>query len=81
MLCRARSARTAGCHDSAGGDQVHEARSGLGDPTGACQQGCGTTVKTDQRGVHRPQGSGCDIAATGDTIPGNDTKTTRVKVT
>ena len=30
--------------------------------------GCGTTVKTDQRGVHRPQGSGCDIGAyeTGD---------------
>jgi len=25
--------------------------------------GCGTTIKTDQRGVHRPQGLGCDIGA------------------
>jgi hypothetical protein len=25
--------------------------------------GCGTTVSTDQRGVSRPQGSGCDIGA------------------
>jgi CSLREA domain-containing protein len=25
--------------------------------------GCGTTVTTDQRGVKRPQGSGCDIGA------------------
>jgi uncharacterized repeat protein (TIGR01451 family) len=25
--------------------------------------GCGTTVTTDQRGVARPQGSGCDIGA------------------
>ena len=24
---------------------------------------CGTTVKTDQRGVERPQGTGCDIGA------------------
>ena len=30
--------------------------------------GCGSTIKTDQRGVSRPQGSGCDIGAyeTGD---------------
>ena len=35
-------------------------------PAGA--NGCGTTIKTDQRGVHRPQGTGCDIGAyeTGD---------------
>src|SRR5205809_276886 len=25
--------------------------------------GCGTTITTDQRGVSRPQGSGCDIGA------------------
>ena len=25
--------------------------------------GCGTEVKTDQRGVKRPQGSGCDTGA------------------
>jgi hypothetical protein len=25
--------------------------------------GCGTSVSTDQRGVSRPQGSGCDIGA------------------
>ena len=25
--------------------------------------GCGTTITTDQRGVNRPQGSGCDIGA------------------
>jgi hypothetical protein len=25
--------------------------------------GCGTTISTDQRGVSRPQGSGCDIGA------------------
>jgi hypothetical protein len=34
--------------------------------------GCGTTVTTDQRGVSRPQGPGCDIGAfelRGDTTP------------
>jgi hypothetical protein len=34
--------------------------------------GCGTTITTDQRGVSRPQGSGCDIGAfelAGDTTP------------
>jgi hypothetical protein len=25
--------------------------------------GCGTEIKTDQRGVKRPQGPGCDIGA------------------
>jgi uncharacterized repeat protein (TIGR01451 family)/CSLREA domain-containing protein len=30
-------------------------------PVGA--NGCGTTITTDQRGVSRPQGSGCDIGA------------------
>jgi uncharacterized repeat protein (TIGR01451 family) len=30
-------------------------------PTGT--NGCGTTITTDQRGVARPQGSGCDIGA------------------
>jgi hypothetical protein len=25
--------------------------------------GCGTEIKTDQRGVKRPQGKGCDIGA------------------
>jgi hypothetical protein len=25
--------------------------------------GCGTTVAADQRGVARPQGSGCDVGA------------------
>jgi CSLREA domain-containing protein len=27
------------------------------------ENGCGTDIKTDQRGVSRPQGSGCDIGA------------------
>lgn len=27
--------------------------------------GCGTVIKSDQRGVHRPQGSGCDIGGYG----------------
>jgi Right handed beta helix region len=30
-------------------------------PVGA--NGCGTTITTDQRGISRPQGSGCDIGA------------------
>jgi uncharacterized repeat protein (TIGR01451 family) len=30
-------------------------------PSGA--NGCGTTITTDQRGVSRPQGAGCDIGA------------------
>ena len=38
------------------------------DAVPAGTNGCGTTIKTDQRGAHRPQGSGCDIGAyeTGD---------------
>ena len=31
--------------------------------------GCGTTVSTDQRGVSRPQGSGCDIGAYERVVP------------
>jgi hypothetical protein len=33
------------------------------DAIGAGVNGCGTTLTTDQRGVVRPQGSGCDIGA------------------
>jgi uncharacterized repeat protein (TIGR01451 family) len=33
------------------------------DPIPTAVNGCGTTITTDQRGVTRPQGSGCDIGA------------------
>ena len=44
------------------------ATSPVADAIPAGTNGCGTTIKTDQRGVHRPQGPGCDIGAyeTGD---------------
>jgi Putative pectate lyase-like adhesive domain len=32
-------------------------------PTGSCQADGAAGVTTDQRGIHRPQGSGCDIGA------------------
>jgi uncharacterized repeat protein (TIGR01451 family)/CSLREA domain-containing protein len=34
--------------------------------------GCGTTITTDQRGISRPQGSGCDIGALEFVQPGAD---------
>ena len=35
-------------------------------PAGA--NGCGTTITTDQRGVTRPVGSGCDVGAFEDAL-------------
>ncbi|MET0421527.1 MAG: choice-of-anchor Q domain-containing protein, partial [Acidimicrobiia bacterium] len=32
-------------------------------PSGDCQDGIGTGVTTDQRGITRPQGVGCDVGA------------------
>jgi uncharacterized repeat protein (TIGR01451 family)/CSLREA domain-containing protein len=39
--------------------------------------GCGTTITTDQRGVSRPQGSGCDIGAFELVKPGADLAITK----
>ncbi len=39
--------------------------------------GCGTTITTDQRGVNRPQGSGCDIGAFELVQPGADLAITK----
>jgi uncharacterized repeat protein (TIGR01451 family) len=39
--------------------------------------GCGTTIMTDQRGVGRPQGAGCDIGAFEFVPPGADLSITK----
>jgi uncharacterized repeat protein (TIGR01451 family) len=39
--------------------------------------GCGTTITTDQRGVSRPQGSGCDVGAFELVPPGADLSITK----
>ncbi len=39
--------------------------------------GCGTTITTDQRGVTRPQGAGCDIGAFEVVPPGADLSITK----
>jgi uncharacterized repeat protein (TIGR01451 family) len=47
------------------------------DPIPPMANGCGTTITTDQRGVSRPQGAGCDIGAFELVPPGADLSITK----
>jgi uncharacterized repeat protein (TIGR01451 family) len=55
----------AGLQDNGGQTQTIALQPGSPaiDKIPAAVNGCGTTITTDQRGINRPQGTGCDIGA------------------